>query len=146
MNMFKPRPSFNSDDINGTLPVLPLPQGSVLLPSSNLAVRLFRQDSINMLEAVLDEADKKGRPEAAILAATPFSVPSSSSSSNSKALVKKGDASPRSSSSSSPPKSPLTVSTGNGNTASGDGAKPDVNQLSECKHLSLLLFRRSTQL
>lgn len=90
-----------------------------------------------MLEAVLDEADKKGRPEAAILAATPFSIPSSSSSSsnNSKALVKKGDASPRSSSSSSspPPKSPLTVNTGNGNTASGDGAKPDVNQLSECK-------------
>lgn len=87
-----------------------------------------------MLEAVLDEADKKGRPEAAILAATPFSLPSSSSTpSTSKALVKKGDASPR---------PPLTVNTGNKGSSpnSGDGAKPNVNQLSECKLVNLFSF------
>lgn len=121
----------SSSNFNGTLPVLPLPAGSVLLPSSTLAVQLFRQDSLNMLEAVLEEADKKGSTSnAAILAATPFRLPTSPTT----ATTLKGGAS-------SPPASsplPLLPSVNaNGSTTSGDGVKPSVNQLSECECFSI---------
>lgn len=140
MNMFRLKSPINNDAIDGTLPVLPLPAGSVLLPSSSLAVQLFRQDSLNMLEAVLDEADKKGNPNNAIVAAVSFRMPPSASS---KALVRKADggSSPKPKGGvSSSNGSPLTVNTGKQSSASGDNVKPSVNQLSECTSISLHVF------
>lgn len=85
-----------------------------------------------MLEAVLDEADRVGKSDAAILAAVPFTVPSSTS----KALVRRvnGNAGGNTRQQHSPPPLPNMLDTGK----SGDGVKPSVNQLNECRPCLLL--------
>jgi hypothetical protein len=132
--MFRSRPSYSPDDLEGTLPVLPLPQGSVLLPSSTLALQLRRPDSLSMLQALLDETSKKGgsSSNSAILAATPYRI------SESKELVVKGNKLQQGGASSSSDVSLKILTPANAaTTTDGDGEKPSVNQLSECMWLSL---------
>lgn len=134
--MFRPKPLLGPINLNGTLAVLPLPAGSVLLPSSTLAVQLYRKDSLSMLESVLAEADKAGRSDNPIVAAVPFKLPptpskllqrrsQSSSSASSSGKNGTGDSSLRIFT----PQSLSSSDSGN----DADGVKPNVNQLSECK-------------
>lgn len=62
-------------DIKSPLACLPLPDDAVLLPSNIIVLRVMRPDSVTIIDTVLEEADKTGSNNAAIIAAVPHRLP-----------------------------------------------------------------------